>query len=185
VRYRSGDMPHSPLATYLTDHLAAATAGVSLARRVARNGDGARSGQTLAQIAHEVADDRETLARLMSALGIRGSRAKNAATWLSERAARIKPNGRLRGDARMQRLHELEVLSLGIEGKRALWQALQVAPEASSSGFDLAALEARARDQREQVERERIAAARTALFPTPNDIARLERSGRSLPRDAR
>jgi hypothetical protein len=170
-------MPHSPLATYLTDHLAGATAGVALARRVARNGDGARAGPTLAQVARDIEADLQTLKQLMSELGIRGSLAKNAGAWISERASRLKPNGRLRGDPRMQRLHELETLSLGIAGKLALWQALRVSPEvATAAGFDLDALERRASDQREQVERERIAAARTALCPTPNDSLRHERS---------
>jgi hypothetical protein len=179
-------MPHPPLATYVSDHLAGASAGVALARRVARNGDGGRSGQTLAQIAHDVQEDFETLKRLAAHLGIGGSRVKNAGAWLSERASRLKSNGRLRGDPRLQRLHELELLSLGIAGKQSLWQALQAAPDVSSAGFDLGALEARAVDQREQVERERIAAARAALSPTPDDSAWLERHRRATtPHDAR
>jgi hypothetical protein len=179
-------MPHSPLATYLSDHLAGASAGSALARRVARNSDGGRSGQTLAQIAHDIQEDCATLKQLAAQLGIRGSRVKNAGAWLTERASRLKSNGRLRGDPALQRLHELELLSLGIAGKQSLWQALQAAPEACPEGFDLAALEARAADQRELVERERIAAARAALSPTPDDGAWLERHRRATtPHDAR
>jgi hypothetical protein len=178
-------MRPSPLSTYLTDHLAGATAGVNLARRVARDGDGADAGQSLAQVASDIEQDRETLKRFMDEAGVRGSALKNATAWLSERAARLKPNGRLSGDPRMHRLHELELLSLGIAGKLALWQALRAAPEAATRGrLDLDALEARARDQRDRVERERIAAARTALFPAPGDLGHDGYRGSSTPHDA-
>jgi hypothetical protein len=179
-------MRQSPLSTYLADHLAGATAGVNLARRVARGGDGARARRSLAQVARDIEQDRETLKRFMDEAGVRGSVLKNAAAWLSERVARLKPNGRLSGDPRMHRLHELEMLSLGIAGKQALWQALRAAPEAASRGrLDLDALEARAREQRGLVEEERMAAARTALLPAPSELGRHDHRGSSTPRDAR
>jgi hypothetical protein len=173
-------MPHSPLSTYLEDHLAGATAGVALARRAARHSDGARAGQTLSQVARDVEADRETLKRLMSELGVRGSIVKNTSAWASERISRLKPNGRLRGDPRLQRLHELEVLSLGIAGKQDLWEALRVVPEATTfAQIDLAELQARARDQRERVERERMAAARAALSSTSNVVRLPEHAERN------
>ena len=91
-------MPRTPLSIYLQDHLAGSTAGVALARRFAKHNEGTRAGRTVAQIADEIEADRETLKRLMSELGIRASLAKNAAAWSTERLARLKPNGRLRGD---------------------------------------------------------------------------------------
>ena len=178
-------MPHSPLSTYLEDHLAGATAGVNLARRVAQHADGRRAGQILWQVARDIEADRETLKRLMSALGVRGSIVKNATAWTLERASRLKPNGRLRGEARMQRLHELESLSIGIAGKLALWEALRVVPEvATFAQIDLDELEARARGQRELVELERIAVARAAFVPTSN-VVRLPEHVERDERDAR
>jgi hypothetical protein len=159
-------MPRKALAIYLQDHLAGSTAGLALARRVAKRTQGTRAGQTLAQVADEIAADRETLEQLMSQLGISPSRIKNATAWLMERLARLKPNGRLRRQSALQELHELETLSLGIAGKQALWEALRAAPEAiSSASVDLETLEARARSQRERVEMERIEYARAALAP--------------------
>jgi hypothetical protein len=159
-------MSRKALSIYLQDHLAGATAGAALARRAAKRTEGTRAGQTLAQVADEIAADRETLEQLMSQLGISGSRIKNAAAWLTERLARLKPNGRMRGEIALQEMHELETLSLGIAGKQALWEALRVAPEALSfAGLDLDTLEARARSQRERIEMERIAFARTAFAP--------------------
>jgi hypothetical protein len=166
----------TPLSLYLQDHLAGSTAGVALARRFAKSNEGTRAGRTLAQVADEIEADRETLERLMSELGIPGSPAKNAAAWLMERLARLKPNGRLRGEPLMQRVHELETLSLGIAGKQALWATLRVVPEATTiARLDLGTLEARAQSQRERVEIERIAFARAALAPSsPAERVRAE-----------
>jgi hypothetical protein len=178
-------MARSPLSTYLEDHLAGATAGVALARRVAQHSDGARTGATLSQVARDIEADRETLKRLMSELGVRGSLAKNASAWAAERTSRLKANGRLRGDPRLHRLHELELLSLGIAGKQELWEALRVVPEATAfAQIDLDELDARARDQRARVERARMAAARAALAPTSN-VVRLPEHAERTELDAR
>jgi hypothetical protein len=159
-------MSHRALSIYLQDHLAGATAGVRLARRCADTGGHSDSGRALSRVASEIEEDRETLVRLMDALGVRASAYKNAGAWIAESLARLKPNGRLRGEPSMQRLHELETLSLGIAGKIALWEALRASPAGAAAGsFDLEALEARARSQREIVESERLAAARAALVP--------------------
>ena len=169
-------MPHSPLSIYLQDHLAGSTAGVNLARRFANANEGTPAGRTLAEVASEIEADREALQRLMAALGIPASRAKNAAAWLAERLARLKSNGRLRGEPKLQRLHELETLSLGIAGKLALWEALRIVPEVTSlAGIDLDALAERARSQRERVEEERMVFVRAALVPgSAADAAREE-----------
>jgi hypothetical protein len=158
--------PRKALAIYLQDHLAGATAGVNLARRCAARNTGSSAGGVLTEVASEIEADRATLRRLLSHLGVHPSRLKIAAAWLAERVARLKPNGRLGGEPLMQRLHELEVLSLGIAGKHALWQALRVVPAvAEQPDIDLDALAERALVQRERVEAERMAIARAALAP--------------------
>jgi hypothetical protein len=151
-------MASDPLGTYLQDHLAGATAGVARARRVARVLPG-EAGRELDAVAGEVAADRETLRSLMRALGVRESRAKNAMAWAGEKLSRLKPNGRLRGEPLMQRLHDLEVLSLGIAGKAALWEALRSVPAVAATPLDLDDLAERVRDQRRCVERARLTAA--------------------------
>jgi hypothetical protein len=153
-----------PLTIYLRDHLAGSTAGVNLAKRFVKHNAGTRAGRTIAEVGAEIEEDRATLLRLMAELGVEGSRGKNAAAWLTERLARLKPNGRLSGESAFQGLHELEGLVLGITGKLALWEALRVVPEVSSA-VDLDVLEERARSQRERVEVERLAFARAALAP--------------------
>ena len=156
-------MPQKPLAIYLQDHLAGSTAGVNLARRFVKSHAGTQAGRTLAEVGGEIEADREVLLRLMAELGIEGSRVKNTAAWLTERLARLKPNGRLSGESAYQGLHELESLVLGITGKLALWEALSLVPEVTAASIDLDALAEGARSQRERVEKERLAFARAAL----------------------
>ncbi|MDX6619201.1 MAG: hypothetical protein QOK36_1587 [Gaiellales bacterium] len=150
------------LSIYLQDHFAGASAGVSLARRVAQSNGETPAADSLREVAAEVAEDRETLKRLMHDLGINPSLTKTIAAWLGERAARLKPNGRIGGTKAFHRLHELELLSLGIGGKIALWESLRVAR--IESAVDLDALIDRARNQRECVEQQRLALAREALM---------------------
>src|SRR6476620_10617852 len=104
-------MPQKPLAIYLQDHLAGSTAGVNLARRFVRSHAGTQAGRTLAEVGGEIEADRDELLRLMAELGIEGSRVKNTAAWLTERLARLKPNGRLSAESALQGLHELESLA--------------------------------------------------------------------------
>lgn len=161
-------MSNKLLSIYLTDHLAGSTAGVALANRAAKRNAGTPAGRRLAQIAHEIEVDRETLKELMAELGVRQSPLKNATSWAIERLSRLKPNGRGGGDTQLQRMHELETLSLGIAGKLALWEALGAAPEAAAAGrIDLDELIDRARSQRERVEIERMTLARAALTLSP------------------
>jgi hypothetical protein len=57
----------------------------------------------------------------------------------------------------------LEGLAVGIEGKRALWLALEAARLRGISGFDFQALAARAESQRSRLEEHRLTAATAAL----------------------
>jgi hypothetical protein len=152
------------LATYLNDHLAGATVGLALARRAASENDGTPLGTFLSELAEEIAEDREALKELMGSLGVRTDRKKVAAGWIAEKAGRLKPNAQLRGYSPLSPLVELEMLSLGIEGKHALWRALrEVADEHALDAARLEELAARARRQRDRVERHRVALVATAL----------------------
>jgi hypothetical protein len=155
------------LAIYLNDHLAGATVGVELTRRAA----GENAGSALGTFLHdsllpEIAEDRETLERLMRHLGCTRSRPKVAAGWLIEKLGRLKLNGELRRYSSLSRLLELEGLVAGIEAKRALWVTLAVVTGQEGVGvpvFDFQALTERAESQRSRVEEHRVAAAAEAL----------------------
>lgn len=151
------------LGIYLNDHLAGATAGVELARRLrSSNHDDVDFGAPLAEVCAEVEADRETLQRAMGRLGIRRGCVKPAAAWAGEKLGRLKPNGRLRGYSPLSRVIELEMLAIGIAGKARMWRTLEGTLGESLDGIALGPLADRADRQRARVEElHRIAAARS------------------------
>jgi hypothetical protein len=152
------------LANYLNDHLAGATAGVELARRLrTSNEDDREFGPALVEICAEIEADRETLKAVMGRLGVGESKLKPAAAVLGERLGRLKPNGQLWGYSPLSRLDELELLQVGVAGKRRLWRALEHTHADDLSGFELSALVERATGQLRRLEALHLKAASLAL----------------------
>jgi hypothetical protein len=150
---------------YLQDHLAGATFGYELVDHCRRSNERSEFGAPLAELAGEIAADRRTLTTLMGDVGAERSNVKVAAAWLSEKARRLKPNGRLLSYTPLTRVVELESLAIGIAGKRALWRTLEnvTSQEGELKGYDFAALAERAEDQLRRVELLRLQAARLAF----------------------
>jgi len=156
----------SRLAIYLGDHHAAAVGAVQLARRAAASNRGTRYGEVLAALADEIEEDRQSLRLIMQRLGIRPDPAKAALAWGAEKLGRLKLNGQLTGYSPLSRLEELEILALGVEGKLAMWQALERAVSHGIPEAELQTLIKRARAQRRRLERHRLDAAAEALADT-------------------
>jgi hypothetical protein len=154
-----GDMLH----TYLQDHHAGATVGTELARRAAGANRETAYGAELAVIADEIAEDRETLERVMAELGVSPSRIKDLGGWAMEKIGRLKPNNSLLSYSPLSRVVELEALALGVTGKQALWNALRATVGESVDGVELGELSARAEDQRRRLEELRRRAANEAF----------------------
>src|SRR5256885_11300329 len=123
---------HDLLGIYLNDHLAGATGGLELARRVAASHRGPGAGAAVQRLAAEVAQDRAALQDIMGALGIPVRAYKVYAAWIGEKAARLKLNGYLLTRSPLSGLEELEMLRLGVEGKAAGWRTLRVLAEAGT-----------------------------------------------------
>jgi hypothetical protein len=153
------------LSIYLNDHLAGATAGVRLARRVASNNRATATGDALDGVAAEIEQDRRTLLAVMERLSVGQDHVKAALGWGAEQAARLKFTGELLGHTALSRLEELEALALGVEGKLALWQTLRHTHGADPrlAGIDLDELIGRARSQRRRLEQQRRRAANDAF----------------------
>jgi hypothetical protein len=152
------------LAIYLNDHLAGATLGVELARRLrASNEDDPVFGPVLTEVCAEIEADRETLKAVMDRLGVGQSKLKPLAAVLGERLGRLKLNGRVWSYSPLSRLDELELLQIGVVGKRRLWRALEHTHAGDLSGFDLGALAERATEQLRRLEALHLKAAALAL----------------------
>ncbi|HEX3326385.1 MAG TPA: hypothetical protein VHV50_05270 [Actinomycetota bacterium] len=150
---------------YLNDHLAGSVVGQELTKRCLANNPGTELGTFLTSFLHEVNEDRSTLEEVIDAVGGQPDRLKARAGWLSEKVGRLKLNGQWRGYSDLSRLVEIEGLCIGVEGKRSLWAALKAVSENDSrlQSYDFAALESRARRQRDDLEVHRKAAAEIAF----------------------
>lgn len=152
------------LAIYLNDHLAGATLGVELARRLRSSNQGdPEMGRPLAEICGEIEADRETLERLIDRLEIGRDQIKPALAKAAERLGRLKLNGRLLGYSPLSRVLELEVLSGLVGAKMQLWNALEQSLGERLDDFDFHALADRADRQGRRLEDLHLAAARRAL----------------------
>ncbi|HEV7483264.1 MAG TPA: hypothetical protein VGO13_09215 [Solirubrobacterales bacterium] len=152
----------------MNDHLAGATIGVELARRLrSNNADDQSFGPPIAQLCAEIEADRETLKATMKQLGVSRHRLKPAGAWLGEKLGRSKLNGQLTGYAPLSRLVELELLYIGLTGQMRLWSALENSLGRRQDGLDFAQLAERAAGQRRRVEELHLSAAALALSAAP------------------
>ena len=155
-------MSKEHLATYLNDHLAGANFAMEVLDHLASENPHLKP--SLDALKKDIEEDREQLRILMGHLNIAASRVRKAGSWIAEGVAEVKldvdddPQGPLR------RLERLEALAIGIDGKVALWQALQATPPNEAlAGLNYELLTQRGQEQRSRVEVLRLQAARAAL----------------------
>ena len=149
------------LGVYLNDHLAGSAAGTELSGKLRDNHQGTELGDAMDALHRDISQDKEALEELMRHLEVERHPVKEAAGWMLEKVSRLRLNPALTGGAELTRLLETEALSLGIEGKLAMWLALKEAAAADPrlAGTDCDRLIERARGQRRALERHRLAAA--------------------------
>jgi hypothetical protein len=117
------------LRIYLQDHMAAANAGVELARRTRGSNQGTTYGDSLAKLADEIDADRRVLEGIADDLEIGRDRPKHMLLWAGEKVGRLKLNGQLTGYSPLSRMIELEGLIAGVGAKLSLWRSLlELAP---------------------------------------------------------
>lgn len=153
------------LAAYLSDHLAGSSAALRLIQRYVDREPDSPLGTLMVDLLAEIRSDRGELERLLTSLGASASRVKHAGAIGAEVFANLRSKAPLvgSGSEEVARLEDLELLSMGIEGKRLLWRALDEVATPALEGVDFAALAERARDQRERLEPFRLAAAEEAF----------------------
>jgi hypothetical protein len=154
------------LSAYLNDHFAGSAAAVQLANRCREQHRNSDLGRYLGILVREIQQDRHVLAQVMTAVGARTNPVKQAGALGAELLTRLKSQVPVLGSgSTVARLEEIELLSLGVEGKQLLWRLLD---ELSSSderlqGFDFPALEKRAQVQRDGLEPFRTRLGATAF----------------------
>lgn len=164
VEPREGDMAEKALEIYLNDHLAGATMGCEIAEQLRDRNEGSPLGDRMTSLAADIDADRRTLVDLAERLGATSSPIKQGTTWLAEKASRVRFSGMTSGDPELGTFLALETLSLGVEGKIALWRALAAIAEGPAlAAMDFDDLIARGEAQRRQLEAERIAVGARVL----------------------
>jgi len=158
---------NNALAVYLNDHLAGSEAALELLAHLA---DGATSSDLRARfvaLRAEIEEDQTALRGLLARIGEDESSVKRALGWLAEKATRLKLGVTKDERDAFALFESLEILALGIEGKRSLWRALAViaASDPRLAGLDVPKLMERATQQHDEVERLRLEFAIDALAP--------------------
>lgn len=149
--------------TYLNDHLAGSVAALELVDHLRHASEGTELHSFLAALRREIEEDQEVLRSLLHRTGGTESKIRKAAAWLTEKLGEAKLELDDTGTGELQWLEALETLGLGIQGKLALWHALEAAAGPELLGLDLERLQRRALDQHRRIEVERLRVAKRAL----------------------
>jgi hypothetical protein len=115
-------MDEQMLATYLDDHLAAATGAIRIAERVAHDHEGTAFGDQMLDLTRELEADRAALGDVRKRLEFEETLVKKAVglsgaffSWARDRTP-VSSTPSL--------LEDLETLAIGVWGKRLLWGTL-------------------------------------------------------------
>jgi len=157
-----GDDGDRFLRIYMNDQLALGIAWREVARRAQGENDGTPLGEALRRVGTGIAEDVATFEAMMDRLGLGRDRVKTTAATVAERVGRLKLNGRLRGYSHLSRFAELDLLAMGIEGKKILWANLRDFGDLSRRlpDADFDELIRRAQGQRDELEPFRARAGR-------------------------
>jgi hypothetical protein len=153
------------VASYLTDHLAGSVVAIDLLHQLEDGRTGAELELAFGQLRTDIEADREELRALMNKLKIEESRFRQTVAWFTAKLVEFKLRVEDRSDSPLRLLESIEAVALGIDGKSALWRALEAAAEISPElqGIDYKRLKQRADEQRQRAENMRLTAAKAAL----------------------
>ena len=151
--------------TYLNDHLAGSVAAIELLDHLLKLDDNANRKAVYAQLRRDIQEDQGVLKELIDRVAGSESTLRKAVAWISEKLGQVKTAVEDPGDNQLRILQSLELVALGIQGKRLLWNALAAAASGipGFTGVDFEHLQERARQQFNQVETERLRIAGLAL----------------------
>jgi hypothetical protein len=153
-------MVAEPIVVYLDDHLAGSATAIQILETLRHDtGLGAWSVALL----KEIEADRRVLSDLRLRIDQPPNPLKEAIGWLAGALGRMKLHQQVSGP--VGKLEALEALAVGIQGKLALWKALEVSADSRLSGVDFEQLRGRALAQYGEVEARRLEVVRAVLAP--------------------
>jgi len=157
---------NDPLATYLHDHLAGSHFAIKLLESLYEQYRDEPLGDFAQTLKADVTEDQATLQSIVDRVGEGHPDLTEAAGWFAEKASQLKLS-RDHAESGLGTFEALETLTLGIRGKLSLWQALPLIREFDSRipESDFQRLAARAEEQYQRVEAERLKLARTTFGP--------------------
>jgi hypothetical protein len=156
------------LSTYLHDHLAGSTLALELLEHLRTLHSADFIGAFATELLLDIETDRTSLQQIAVRIGQPSNAVKEAAAWLGEKVSRLKLGDA--GAISFGTFETLEFLELGIQGKAALWRALEAASTSDIrlQATDFAYLINRAEDQAARVEKQRLELARS-VFEEPKE----------------
>lgn len=159
-------MKENVLLVYLNDHRAGGAVALETIEHLQELNSPELPDAFIRQLDREIREDVDVLSDLIGRLGGEESTVKKTMAWLSEKVGRLKLGGNAPDDRSFTVFELLETLLLGIRGKRALWEALEVVCRGDSrfDEIDWHRLRQRADQQMDQIEIYRLDVARTAFI---------------------
>jgi hypothetical protein len=156
------------LVTYLHDHLAGSHFAIHLLESLEKQHPGGELGTFAQALREEIAEDQKTLEQIIGRVGTGHLDLMEAIGWMAEKASEFKLRRDNTGSG-LGTFEALEVLSVGVQGKLALWRVLPVIRETDPRvpECDTDRLLNRAFEQFGRVEEQRLKLARTTFRPAP------------------
>jgi hypothetical protein len=161
-------MNNAALVGYLNDHLGGARAALDLLEHLMQQAaDEPDRREFFSRLRDDIASDRDALLDAIHAVGGQPDPLRTLGGWIAEKFTRMKLVLDDPGNAGFQRFEALEVLLIGISGKRAMWRTLEtIAPAVPELlRLELSRLQQRAAEQIERVDAERLRVALKTLTP--------------------
>lgn len=160
-------MSNSHIAIYLNDHLAGSVAAIEILQHLESAHAATPEEHFYTDIREHVEQDQQDLETIMDRLGVAVSRTRKAGAWVASKFTEFKLGVDDPSGGALRDLEALEVLAMGIDGKRALWRALAASqhhfPELDTIDFER--LIERAEEQGTRAEHARLQAATQVFMP--------------------
>jgi hypothetical protein len=128
------------LIAYLRDHLSGSDVAVAVVHRLVSTEHSAADRPLFQRLAKEFEEDRSVVRAVLTELGASGRSIKRAAGVASGAMLSVTAGG---APGELSLLRTLEALSIGVQGKRCMWRALQNL-RTSPGDMDFVELEAKA-----------------------------------------